>query len=211
MNFDGLIFDLDGTLWDCTKVSTDACNLIFERLGVERRVSVDFMRSICGRPTSECDEMLMSGLSDSIREQAVRSLEEVENSLVREYAPRALYEGVREGLGALGERYALYVVSNCGEKYLSVFCEFSTIGGLFKDSESYGRTKRVKAENIRSLVERQALKSPCYIGDTAGDEDAAEKAGVPFFHARYGFGVPKGSPVAFGSFGELSRYFLELA
>ena len=27
-----------------------------------------------------------------------------------------------------------------------------------------------------------------YVGDTSGDEAAAREAGIPFFHAAYGFG-----------------------
>ena len=210
MKFDGLIFDLDGTLWDCSKASAEAFNLAYERFGVDRCVSEDFVKSISGKPSSECDDILLSGIPDSIRRDVSRCFDELEIAAVQEHAPTALYEGVREGLCTLKHRYSLYVVSNCGEKYLGVFHQHTSVGSLFLDSECFGRTKRFKSENIRLLAERQKLVAPCYIGDTAGDEDAASKAGVPFFHAKYGFGVPNTSPLAFANFGELTRYFLEL-
>lgn len=59
-----------------------------------------------------------------------------------------------------------------------------------------------------AVVERQKLKTACYIGDTAGDEDAAAKAGVPFFHAAYGFGNPAANPLAVANFRKLTRHFI---
>ena len=42
----------------------------------------------------------------------------------------------------------------------------------------------------RSLIQEVKLKfaKPVYIGDTRRDEEAARIAGIPFIHARYGFG-----------------------
>jgi phosphoglycolate phosphatase len=110
----------------------------------------------------------------------------------------------------LREFYSILVVSNCGERYLEIF-DYTSVGRLFRDSECFGRTRKLKHENIRAIIERQKVKSACDIGDTAGDEDAATKAGVPFFHASYGFGKPVGNPLAFATFGELTNYFSELA
>ncbi len=99
----------------------------------------------------------------------------------------------------------------CGERYLETFHRHTPIGDVFTDRECFGRTHKPKHENIRAIIERRRLLSPCYVGDTAGDEAAAATAGVPFFHASYGFGKPVGSPLAFASFVELTRYFRELA
>lgn len=212
MNFDGLIFDLDGTLWDCSAASAAAYNQTYERFGIEKRVSAAFVQSISGRPASECDEILLADIPDELRGAVSNSFDDLELEEIRRYAPQALYPGVSSGLELLSERYSLLVVSNCGERYLDVFQRYASVGGLFKDSESYGRTKRLKHENIRAVVERQGLKRPCYIGDTAGDEAAARKAGVPFFYVSYGFGRPTGVPQGeFGSFGELVGYFLGVA
>jgi phosphoglycolate phosphatase len=210
MTFDGLIFDLDGTLWDCSAASTQAFNLAYKRFAIDRQVSEDFVKSISGKPSSECDQILLAGIPDAIRSEFLRCLDHLEIAALRAYAATALYEGVQEGLSALSQRYRLYLVSNCGEEYLTVFHQHSPVAALFVDSECYGRTKRPKSENIQLVVERQKLASACYIGDTAGDEDAASKAGVTFFHAKYGFGSPTKSPRSFTDFGELTRYFLDL-
>ena len=57
-----------------------------------------------------------------------------------------------------------------------------------------GRTGKQKWENIRLVVERNHLQRPVYVGDTAMDQEAAQKAGVPFLHAAYGFGDVTGAP-----------------
>ncbi|MNC77179.1 Phosphoglycolate phosphatase [compost metagenome] len=47
------------------------------------------------------------------------------------------------------------------------------------------------------------MQSPVYLGDTEGDYAAAQKAGIPFIYARYGFGDVKGYDKAIDSFAEL--------
>ncbi|HKM01409.1 MAG TPA: HAD family hydrolase, partial [Sedimentibacter sp.] len=58
----------------------------------------------------------------------------------------------------------------------------------FLDFENAGRTKRPKGENIKSIIDRNNLDKAVYIGDTQGDYDATKIAGIPFIHAKYGFG-----------------------
>lgn len=210
MHFDGMIFDLDGTLWDCSAASAEAFNRTYEEFGIARRVTKEFVESISGKPTAECDEILLAGVPNGIRGDVSRRLNELELSAIRARASNALYPGVDEGLRTLRRNYELFVVSNCGERYLEIFLEHTSIGELFVDSECFGRTRKPKHENIRAVVERRHLQSPCYLGDTAGDEIAAAKAEVSFFHARYGFGRPTENPVSFGDFGELVNYFTEL-
>lgn len=123
-------------------------------------------------------------------------------------AAAALYPEVHSGLTSLAQHYRIYLVSNCSEWYLEKFLQHTTVGRLFIDCECFGRTNRPKHENIAAVVKRNQLQSPCYIGDTAGDEDAARQAGLTFYHAAYGFGRPTGRPQAFANFMELARYFL---
>lgn len=151
---------------------------------------------------------MLAGIPDILHNQILSSFEEIENNLLKTLAPKALYEGVADGLKALSIYYPLYLVSNCGTAYLKAFHQFSGVGYLFKDLECFGNTQRNKASNIQALVNRQNLTSPCYIGDTAGDEQSSIQAGVPYFHVNYGFGKATGEPKSFGSFGELTKYFI---
>jgi phosphoglycolate phosphatase len=211
MSFDSLIFDLDGTLWDCSGASAEAFNLAFEEFGVSRRVTREYVRSISGKPAAECDELLLRGTDPQLRNALSRRLDDLEIEAVRRHAASSLFAGVEAGLQELARRYRLCLVSNCGVRYLQAFHECSEVGHHFVDSECFGRTGKLKDRNIRSVVERQNLSAPCYIGDTAGDEEAAQGAQVPFFHAAYGFGHPSFPVRVFPSFDELVQYFREVS
>jgi phosphoglycolate phosphatase len=208
MHFDGLIFDLDGTLWDCSQASADAVNRAYQEFGITKRVTQQCIRIMSGKPASECFDILLQEVPSEVRRDLRCSLKELETSAIMTHAPMALYPEVEQGLHELRTLYKLYVVSNCDTPYLDVFHRHTSIGTIFADTECFGRTGKRKGENIRAVVERNQLLSPCYIGDTAGDEDASNEAGVPFFHVSYGFGTPGGSPVAFDSFTELTRFFI---
>ncbi len=211
MHFDGLIFDLDGTLWDCSLASADAATRAYEHVGVSKRITQEFIASISGKPSSECDAILLADVPLGRQQQFLTSWEAFEIAAIRERAPTALYAGVLEGLKALQLHYKLLVVSNCSKPYLDIFHRYTTIGACILDSECFGRTEKPKCENIQAVVERQKLLSPCYIGDTASDEAAAVRAGVSFIHVSYGFGTVLGTPLAFASFMELARYLVEAA
>ena len=208
MNFDGLIFDLDGTLWDSSLGTADAMTRAYAKCGIEKRVSQEFIRSISGKPSDECDALLLDGVPETLKGELSQIMDIFEIQALEEFAQSALYRGVEEGLLRLKDHYQLYLVSNCGERYLETFHKYTSIGSLFADSECFGRTKRLKFANIESIVTRCKLKAPCYIGDTSSDEEAARNATVPFFHAQYGFGKPLGNYHGFKNFDELTDYFL---
>jgi len=100
-----------------------------------------------------------------------------------------LYEGLEDALRVLSLNYKLFIVSNCQEGYIQCFFQaYPELEQYFTDYEYPGRSGKLKADNIRIIVERNQLKAPIYVGDTQGDATAAKEAGVPFVFARYGFG-----------------------
>ena len=48
-----------------------------------------------------------------------------------------------------------------------------------------------KGENNKLIMKRNGVTKAVYVGDTAGDEESARVAGIPFIFARYGFGEAK--------------------
>ncbi|MCR5469159.1 MAG: HAD family hydrolase, partial [Lachnospiraceae bacterium] len=76
--------------------------------------------------------------------------------------------------------------------YIEILLEKYNLGEFVTDIECYGNNKKGKADNIKLLVERNGLKNPVYVGDTAGDKAACDEAGVPFIFASYGFGEAEG-------------------
>ena len=69
--------------------------------------------------------------------------------------------------------------------------EKNAITAYIKDYECFGNNGLSKGENISLIVKRNLLKAPLYVGDTQGDYEACQKAGVPFVWAAYGFGCPE--------------------
>ena len=81
--------------------------------------------------------------------------------------------------------------------------EFREIVSEIAALECYEATRRPKGENIRLVMERNGLAHSIYVGDTQGDRDAAQLAGIPFIYARYGFGEVDGYDHAIDSLLEL--------
>jgi len=92
-------------------------------------------------------------------------------------------------LKILGNKYNLFIVSNCQAGYIEAFYEYHGLGGYFKDFECSGNTGKSKTENVKMVIERNNLDKPIYIGDTLGDYTAAEGNRIPFIFAQYGFGA----------------------
>ena len=74
-----------------------------------------------------------------------------------------------------------------------------------KDHLCFGETQTPKGDTIRTLVGRNALKAPVYVGDTQGDADACKAAGVPFIFAEYGFGSVPDAGLKIRTFPELKN------
>jgi phosphoglycolate phosphatase len=58
---------------------------------------------------------------------------------------------------------------------------------------------------IREMMMRWECSSAMYVGDTAGDEQAARKAGLDFGYVSYGLGVSQQPDYVFDSFEEIVR------
>ncbi len=209
MEISAIIFDLDGTLWDCSAETAAAMSEVYKSLGIQKRVSQEFICSISGKPWSDFEAALLETVPTDRCDEVTRLLREADSVAARNAASDVLYPGVQAGLAILRDHYPLFVVSNCGTDYLDAFLQRSGVGHCFVDAECWGRTGLSKAENIRAVVNRQKLRAPCYIGDTAGDEESAHLAGLPFFHAAYGFGHPRNRCESFPDFPALCSYFLE--
>ena len=74
---------------------------------------------------------------------------------------------------------------------------------LFKDYVCWGDTRNSKSFNTRTIVQRNKLINPVFVGDTEGDFKAARDCGIDFFQVAYGFGPPISSCKLANSFSEL--------
>jgi phosphoglycolate phosphatase len=208
---DSIIFDLDGTLWNTCPACAVAWNHVLRRNGIGfREIIARDVESVCGKPHEACIRQVFDGLPEShiqtlIRETAIEDLR-----FIRELGG-VLYAGVAEGLSRLGQRFPLFIVSNCQAGYIEMFLEMTGLGPLFRDFECWGNTGQAKDDNVRSLIGRNGLQSPILIGDAEGDRQAAKACGIPFIHVTYGFFDLDGDHARFGDFAGLVDHLVEPA
>jgi phosphoglycolate phosphatase len=202
--FDALIFDIDGTLWNASPASTKGWNLGLKKLGIDRKVTPEQIETVAGRPFEECVDLLLPGLKVKIPE-LLDTLNACETEAVRSEGGK-FYNGVLEGLRELADGYKIFLVSNCQDWYLELFLDYSNLRTVLSGFDCHGWSGMPKHKMLLRLKNHHSLQDPVYIGDTSGDETAAQMAGMAFIHVKWGFGKPEGKPKAFNSIGELLTY-----
>lgn len=197
--FDGILFDLDGTLWDSTPALAGIWSLIFARHPELKRGPIDVpeVRSCMGLLLPDIARKLFPDQPDEVRMPLNDEFVALAPAYLAEHRGEA-YPGAAEVLEHLAKTARLFVVSNCQEGYIEGFYEATGLGRFFSGNECAGHTGLPKSENIKLVVERYRLKNPVYIGDTMLDYTSARDAGVPFLHAAYGFGQVPGVPAVAG-------------
>jgi hypothetical protein len=85
------------------------------------------------------------------------------------------FEGVEEGIRVLAQRLPLMIVSNCQSAYIEVFRATSGLDACVVDHECWGNTGRSEGENLRAIIARNSAERPVFVGDTDGDQLAAQQ------------------------------------
>ena len=188
----GIIFDLDGTLWDSAQAVVDSWNVVIDRTeDFHKRITVEDMESLMGKTM---DDIAFTYFDTVSRERALEILQacmDYENEYL-EKVGGILYPQLEEVLADLSKDYFLAIVSNCQSGYIEAFLKYHKLEKYFNDFECFGNTKQEKDANIRTVAERNHLDKAVYVGDVLGDYLSTTKAGFPFIWAAYGFGdVPQ--------------------
>ena len=200
----GIIFDLDGTLWDASEEVTRSWNMALESItDFNLRIDRDDMMRFMGNLLFDIGRMMLpKNLDDAEVQRIIELCIEYEHAYLRKYgAP--LYENLKATLSELKKDYSLYIVSNCQAGYIEVFLDCTNLWSIFDDYECPGRSGLAKAENIKLICERNHLDKAVYVGDTDGDYRATKAAGLPFIHASYGYGIPHEKTPLVSRFDEL--------
>lgn len=208
---DSLIFDMDGTLWNATDSYAEVWNYCYNSRGIDLHIGGSDLVPYMGKPI----EVIAKGLTDGHVPADFDYCEFVEALSIaeEEMMPRlggTLFPGVKEGLAALAQHYRLLMMSNCGCNGLRNFMQFTGTAQFFSGSITYGENPVPKSGNIRRLIEQYGLEHAVYVGDTQGDCDETHRAGIPFVYVSYGFGNCQGYDIAFDSYAELAKFFINL-
>ncbi|MBO4928436.1 MAG: HAD family hydrolase [Clostridiales bacterium] len=213
----GIIFDMDGTVWDSSENVAGAWTVKIREAGYKDKfVTREDIQSVMGKPMDVIADLLFPYAPKGKKRNALRAAcENYENEYLRAHGG-ILYDGVFETWAKLKEMgYHIYIVSNCQAGYIEAFLGYYEIAygheeDLVEDIECYGNNFLQKDENIRLLAERNHLTEACYVGDIQSDYDATVKAGFPFIHATYGFGSINAEVPVIRSFEELTKVVPEV-
>jgi phosphoglycolate phosphatase len=183
---DAVVFDLDGTPRHERHLRGRLNRVLagWDRPRAGHRADV---RQVSGMPHFDA----RSSVPRPQRRRLARVAEltaEADNAAVAAHGG-PLYPGVREHVPRLAARVPLMIVSNCQRGYIETFLDWSGLAPHFVDHECWGNTGATKADNLATIVHRNILARPLFVGDTEGDRTAAEANGIPFVHVTYGFGA----------------------
>ncbi|MCD8074328.1 MAG: HAD family hydrolase [Lachnospiraceae bacterium] len=205
---DGIILDVDGTLWNSTGIVAKAWTRAVRENGCpERTVTPQMLQALFGRTMDVIAAHLLPDLTAEHRSRIMDFCCVYEQQELEADECRICYSGVEETIRELSDVLPLFIVSNCQKGYIELFLKKTGLGPYIKDIECYGNTGKGKSDNIRLLMERNGLKSPVYVGDTQGDADAAKGAGIPIIFAKYGFGTVDHAEAEISTFSELKDMF----
>ena len=199
----GIIFDMDGTLWDSSEnVAKSWDEAVQRRYPGLRRIRAKDIKDVMGHTMTEIAKLLFPMLEEKEALHLTDVCGTEENAYLRLHGG-VLYPDLQATLALLAKQYPLYIVSNCQKGYIEAFLDYYRLWDFFQDRECFGNTGREKAHNIALVVERNQLDAAVYVGDIQGDYDASTQAGDGVVHAAYGFGRIDGSVLSIGAFCEL--------
>ena len=209
----GIIFDMDGTLWDSAENVAASWNIAIKESGLlEKTLTAADIQRVMGKTMDVIADLLFPELEKEQRMQLLKDCCALENEYLSRHGG-VLYPKLEETFQKLKEKYPLYIVSNCQSGYIEAFLAYYQFGKYFDDIECYGNNLLPKGDNIRLLAERNGLDRAVYVGDIQGDYDASRKAGIGFIHAGYGFGTIDAEVPEINRFEELpeaaDRFFAE--
>ena len=189
MEFESLIFDIDGTLWDSRALVAEGYNRQLQKEGLSHlAVTAERLTPLFGKVKEEIGDVLFASIPRPERYDLMTRCMASENAYLRNHPCPIGYPGVRETLEILAKRHRLFIVSNCERGYPELCMEKLGLTDLIEGNLCFGDTGTSKGKTIRTLMERHNIGSCVYIGDTQGDRDACKEAGIPFIFAAYGLG-----------------------
>ena len=184
----GIVFDLDGTLWDVSKVTYDSVNQVAKNHNL-KEVTMDTIHSVFGLTKKESVKKYFPAIEEV--DKSLKLGDEVSDILISnlfEFGGN-VYNGLEETLKTLSKEYNLFIVSNTGKReYIEAFFNCSNLKKYFVDYYAASALNITKAEAIKKVVSNYNLEKCIYVGDTQMDLEATKVANVPFVYAKYGFG-----------------------
>jgi len=189
VNYESLIFDIDGTLWDSRQLVAEGYNIQLEKEGLQHLfVTAEDLRPLFGKVMTEIADVILSSIDPRERYDLMERCMKTENDYLFANDCNIGYPKVKETLAQLAKKYRLFIVSNSQRGYPELCIEKLGLTDYIEGHMCFGDTGTSKGKTIRTLMEKHNIGSCIYIGDTQGDLEACKEAGIPFIFCTYGLG-----------------------
>ena len=204
MNYESLIFDIDGTLWDSRALVAEGYNIQLQAEDLAHLcVTAEDLKPLFGKVMTEIADVILATIPESERYCLMERCMKTENDYLFANECKIGYPGVLETVKALSEKYRLFIVSNSQCGYPELCMDKLGLTPYIQGHLCFGDTGTSKGKTIRTLMAKHNIENCAYIGDTQGDYEATVEADIPFIWATYGFGTPAGYAAKIDSFAEL--------
>ena len=204
MNYESLIFDIDGTLWDSREKVAEGYNIQLKEEGLAHLcVTADDLLPLFGKVMTDIADAILATIPAPDRYPIMERCMETENKYLAQQPCDFGYPGVRETIAELSKHHRLFIVSNAQCGYPELCIEKLGLEPYIQGHMCFGDTGASKGITIRKLMERHGITDAAYIGDTQGDYEATVEAGIPFIWCTFGFGTPDGYAAKVDKFEDL--------
>lgn len=205
MNYESLIFDIDGTLWDCRPLLVDAYNAQLEAEGLPPHITPDFLNPHLGKPMNIMADGLFPQVPAPERYALMdRCVVRLDQHLEAYASPAIGYDDLRSTMELLAKKHRLFIVSNGPKGYAQLAGSKLELADLISGYLSWGDTLKPKGQTILQLMQTHGIENAAYIGDTQGDLEACAEAGIDFIWSSYGFGTSETYQYKIDSFAQLA-------
>jgi phosphoglycolate phosphatase len=150
---DSIFFDMDGTLWDGVETYAHGFNDFFNANNINRRLTANDLYAYMGLEEEQYMEATLPEFAFAERKEIYQQIINFQYKRIQSDGG-LLYNGVKEGLKRLGDKYKLFIVSNCPEFTIQHFMEWAGIKDFMTDIMAHGMNFKSKHENIGSIVNR---------------------------------------------------------
>ena len=194
MKYESIIFDIDGTLWDSRALIAEGYNIQLRKEGLHHlQTNEDVLLKLFGKTMSDIADNLFPDFSPEERYALMDRCIESEDAYLNEHPCDTIaYPDILSTMEELAKKHRLFIVSNGQKGYPQLVAKKLKVEHLITGYLSYGDTGKCKGETIRILMQEHNIADAVYVGDTQGDYESCQQAGVDFIWADYGFGTPEG-------------------